>query len=100
MAAPVRRRNRKSFHKDMAYINHVKNGHLADVYIHIYVFECTDVSVYECVRTNRAFGTGHCSRQVELGPRPPDPLSDGLWTTIINDCGEKENNLKSSLSVR
>lgn len=52
--------------------------------------ECSHVSVNEGAQTNRAFGTGHCSRQVEFGARPPDPLSDGLWTTIINDCRERE----------
>lgn len=64
------------------------------------VFELAHVIVCECVQTDRAFGAGHCSRQVELGPRPPDPLSDGLWTAIINDCRETEHNLKSSISVR
>lgn len=50
----------------------------------------------ECVQTHGAFGARNSCRQVEFGPRPPDPLSDGLWTAIINDCRATEYKLKYS----
>lgn len=45
------------------------------------------------VLTNRAFGAGDGSGKVKLGSGPPDPLSDGLWTAIVDNC--KESTVKT-----
>lgn len=45
----------------------------------------------DLLRTDGAFGAGYRCRQVELCPWPPDPLSDGLWAAVIDDCrGEQD----------
>lgn len=58
------------------------------------------VCVSLAVRTDRAFGAGYCRRQVELCPWPPDPLSDGLWAAVVDDCREIEQHWKPSSTLQ
>lgn len=58
------------------------------------------VCVSLAVRTDRAFGAGYRRRQVELCPWPPDPLSDGFWAAVVDDCRETEQHWKPSSTLQ